>query len=255
MALLQLLDLHLNADVIGLIENFLTLSDIQFISGTLAAPLWLYAASHGYLELLRDIVGRDTLHCRESIADVAARESIADVAAVESQWIVWDPSRIHCRDSVAFVAAVENRFAVVEWISSAAYDSLMGPMLWPWGCQRIVWDPILTNILTNSGSLKMLQLVIKNGCEWHPSTTSTAAFAGELEILKWAVANGCPWDSHTSCSAVMGGDLELLEWAVKNGCPWHMNTPLSAVVMGLLPQVTLIKGTITEHVTHAILSE
>ncbi|GFH52659.1 hypothetical protein CTEN210_09135 [Chaetoceros tenuissimus] len=110
------------------------------------------------------------------------------------------------------------------------------------------WSSYLFSKAATSGSIPMMELCLRNGCQprecssamenknkeaalvalkwlrehnipWNERVCEHAAMYGNLKALKWLRENGCPWDSETFNFAAQYGSIEILDYCLENNCP------------------------------------
>lgn len=94
------------------------------------------------------------------------------------------------------------------------------------------WNSRTTETLARAGDLKLLKMVVRNGCEWSEKTTAAAARGGHVTLLRWALSHGCPFDATLCAAAARGGHLSLLRGARQRNFPWDTRTTMGAAAGG-----------------------
>ncbi len=93
-----------------------------------------------------------------------------------------------------------------------------------------------------SGSLKVMKMLMLEGCPLDRLTIDAALGEGRLDVLKWLKARGFRFSRPTYCtSAAEGGHLGTLQWLVEIGCSCNGAASLFAAGKGQLHVIKWIK--------------
>jgi len=120
--------------------------------------------------------------------------------------------------SICRTAATENHLDCLKWcIKNGHLRDKSGICVWA----------------ARNGNLKMIKLLMKNGCTYTPKICEEAGMHGHLHILEWAKANSYKL-AHVCNSAAWGGRLEIIQWGRRNGCEWDLEVCSYAATNGHL---------------------
>jgi hypothetical protein len=219
---------HREGDMFGF------LLDLQQLRGMSTVQRLEYAASKGYLPLLRAVhkMLEKPLWTKKGLTCVKYAEAGA------TKRINWD-------FPLSRIAAIHGQLQVLQFLHEDGYPLDVIICYWAakggnWRCLQyahehgFVWEATTCSIAADGGHLDCLQYAHEHGCPWNAGTCSYAAYSGHLDCLQYAHEHGCAWCSETCFEAAEGGHLDCLQYAHEHGCPWDGRTGSSAASGGHL---------------------
>jgi hypothetical protein len=128
-----------------------------------------YAASNGYLELLK-WARKNLCYWNELVCSSAASKGHLEIL----KWARGNGCKWN--ELVCSNAALEGKLEILKWARE----------------NECPWDKRTCSNAAKGGHLEVLKWTVKNGCSWDDETRCEAESNGHLEILKWVIENKCP---------------------------------------------------------------
>ena len=209
------------------------------------------AAAEGQLEILKWLRDNECPWDEWTCCDAARHGHLETLKWARENGCPWDQKYVNMCSS----AAISGNLEILKWVieSGCKWDrdvfvqaAASGNLeLFRWVIANLKnekgelsWDAGVCSAAAEDGLLDILQLARQHGCPWNIWTCAYAAGNGHLKLLQWAHENGCPWDVNASACAADGWDFETIKWLHANGCPSSKDTFMSSIDSGNMEMFT-----------------
>lgn len=206
--------LQLASDIINIVCNWLTITDI-----TLLSFVCMHFRRHiGILTKIKKQLKQSTytLFIKDIYTIDVYKYMTQNVDTVYN-WVYVPLIKYNRLEVIRYIVSTGLRWNNDAIIYAARYGHLN--LLKYFHEQGNALSEVIMINAAIYGQLQIIEYLHKHDCYWNENTYSLAASRGHIHVIKYLHKHGCPWNKHVFYTAMYFGYTDIMEYLRINNCP------------------------------------